>query len=276
MTKLEKKLLEKNWITGLQFLKAKEEAQKLKKSFYAAIIKLGYLTEEDIFTFFSQETRIPLVNISEYKLNPELLRLFPEEFYRENLFVPLFKIENNLYLGMMNPLNTELIERVEKETNSTVIPLFSSPSAILKALDNFFGPKDYYVDLEDLTISSSRLSFPFYRDSERVKVNLPVEIKPVDKNIELVTSSYIPATCVDISENAEAIGVRIFIYFPSKIRLLIKFPSQEEIEGEVVHCTVKEKGYYLLGIKFFEKQKEFLEKFLKEKNLTFLKEDGML
>lgn len=263
MLRKEKKLLEENWINDSQFLKAKEEAQKLKKSLYAAIIKLGYLTEEDIFAFFSQETKIPLVNIFDYKLNPEILKLFPEEFYRENLFVPLFKIEDNLYLGMMNPLNTELIERIEKETNSTVIPLFSPPSAILKALDNFFGPKDYYADLERLTTSS--LDIPFYRDSERIKVNLPVEIKPVDKNIELVISSYIPATCVDISKNTEAMGVKIFLYLPPKIKILVKFPSQEEIEAEVVHCTVKEKRSYLLGIKFFEKQREIIEKFLKEK-----------
>jgi len=265
MLRGEKKLLEENWIDNSQFLKAKEEAQKLKKSLYAAIIKLGYLTEEDIFAFFSQETKIPLVNIFDYKLNPEILKLFREEFYRENLFIPLFKIENSLYLAMVNPLNTELINRVEKEVNSTVIPLFSPPSAILKALDSFFGPKDYYADVENLIPSLPQIYIPFYRSSQRIKVNLPLEIKPVDKSIKLVSSSYIPATCIDISEDAEAMGVKIFLYLPPKIKILVKFPSQEEIEAGVVHCTAQEKGFYLLGIRFFKKQKEILEKFLKER-----------
>ncbi len=265
MAELEKKLLEENWIIEIQFLKAKEEAQKLKKSLYAAIVKLGYLSEEDVFAFFSQEAKIPLINISDYKLNPEVLELFSEEFYRENLFIPLFKIENNLYLAMVNPLNTELIDRVEKEVNSTVIPLFSPPSAILKALDSFFGPKDYYADLENLILSPSQIDLPFYRSSQRIKVNLPVEIKPIDKNIKLTSSSYIPATCLDISKEADAMGVKIFLYLPPKIKILVKFPSQEEIEAEIVHCTVQKKGFYLLGIRFFKKQKEVVDKFLEEK-----------
>lgn len=264
MSELRKKLLEENWISEAQFLKADEEAQKLKKSLYAAIVKLGFLSEEDIFAFFSQETKIPLVNVFDYKLNPEILKLFPEEFYRQNLFIPLFKIEDNLYLAMVNPLNTELIDRIEKETNSTVIPLFSPTSAILKALDSFFGPKDYYADLENLILSPSQVELPFYRSSQRIKVNLPLEIKPVDENIKLASSSYIPATCVDISEDAEAIGAKVFLYLPPKIKILVKFPFKE-VEAEIVHCTVYRKGFYLLGIRFFKKQKEILEKFLKEK-----------
>ena len=264
MSELRRKLLEENWINEAQFLKANEEAQKLKKSLYAAIIKLGFLTEDDIFAFFSQETKIPFVNISDYKLDPEILRLFPEEFYRQNLFIPLFKIENNLYLAMTNPLNTELIESIEKRTNSTVVPLFSSPSAILKALDSFFGPKDHYADLENLILSSSQINLPFYRSSQRIRVNLPLEIKPVDENIKLASSSYIPATCVDISEDAEAIGAKIFLYLPPKIKILVRFPFKE-VEAEIIHCTVCKKGFYLLGIRFFKKQKEIIEKFLKEK-----------
>ena len=70
---LEERLLRQTHLTLEQLSRAKEEQKKIKKSLFSTLIKLGYLTEEDIYTFFAQQTQIPLVRLSDYELNPELM-----------------------------------------------------------------------------------------------------------------------------------------------------------------------------------------------------------
>ncbi len=259
---LEEKLVKEGWLTPQQFINAKEEQKRLKKSLYSVIVKLGYLTEEDIFIFFAQSCGIPFINIFDYKIDPHLLALFPEDLYYEYLFLPLFKIENTLYLAMVNPLNAEFIDRLKKEIDLEISPLFSSASAILKVLFDFFGPRDYFLDLEELALTSS-LNLPFSRSSERIKVNLSVKIKFKDTRFHLISSQPIPATCIDISRDGEAIGIETIIFLPPCSRILVEFSSfSKELEGEVIHCTMRGKNQYLLGVKFFNADKDLLRNIL--------------
>ncbi len=253
---LESKLLKESWITPNQFIKAREEQKKTGKSLYSNIIKLGFLTEEDIFRFFAQSAKLLYVRISDYRIKEDLFGLFPEQFYREHLFLPLFKIEDTLYVGMANPLNTDLINTLGLQTNFDVTPLFSCPSAILKVINQVFGPDDKYFDLEDLIITLGTIqNLALWRESERLRINLAIELKPRDERINLVSSAYIPATVCDVSSNGKAMGIRTFIFIPSQIKLLVKFPSKDpsyEAEAEVVHCDMEKKGKYFFGIKFEE------------------------
>lgn len=268
MEKLEEKLVKESWISSEQFLKAKEEQAKLKKSIFPILIKSGYLKEEDIYLFFSRHTQIPFINIFDYQVNEELIKLFPEELYREHLFIPLFKIENTLYTGMANPFDTEFIDNLKMRVNLDIHPLFASPSSILKTLNQFFGPDDrWFKDVANLLEARATLNLPFWRESERIPVELPVEFKPCDKRIKLAFSDCIPATASDISSSGKAIGIKTRIFIPPKIQIIIKFPSKDpsyEGKAEVVHCNVSEKSRYLLGAKFIEIKDELIKSIVEE------------
>lgn len=261
---LEERLLRQTHLTSEQLSRAKEEQKKIKKSLFSTLIKLGYLTEEDIYTFFAQQTQIPLVRLSDYELNPELMSLFSEEFYRENLLVPLFKVDNTLFIAMANPLKADLIKELKVKTELEVFPLFSLPTTILKAIDNFFGPEDELYNLEEyLTHSySSKSNFIFCRESERLQANLPVEIKVTDNRIKLISSAPISATVCDISQSGKGMGVKTFVFLPPGIELSVKFffkNSEYIAKAQVVRCNMLDKGEYFLGIKFLEVDKDFIK-----------------
>jgi hypothetical protein len=273
--KLEEKLVQTGWITPKQFIKAKQEQAKSKKTIFSSLIKLGYLTEEDIFLFFSQHSQIPLIKISDYQIDPELLNLFSEEKYREYLFVPLFKIENTLYIGMANPLDTELLDILKKNTELEIYPLFAPPSSILEVIDHFFGPDDRcYSSLNNLILAPQTLNLvPFWRESERISLKIPVEIKVMDERIKLNSSGYICGTGLDISRSGKAMGIETIIFLPSKVKINIRFPSEDpsyEAKAEIVRCNVGKKGKYFLGIRFIEIKEEIIRNILKEEKNNFL------
>ncbi len=228
MNELERKLIKDLWVSPDQFMKAEQKKGEISKSIFSSIVKLNYLNEEEIYSFFSQHSQIPLVKISDYRISGDTLGLFPEELYREHLFVPLFKIDNVLYMAMANPLDAEFINTLETRVNFNLHLLFACPSSIISAIDHFFGPDDkYFGILGDLITSPHALNLvPFWRESERIPVNIPLEFKSTDKRVGLAYSGYIGGTSLDISKNGKAMGIKTIVFIPSNTQILIKFPSQ--------------------------------------------------
>ncbi len=265
---LEEKLLRQTHLTVEQLLKAKEEQKKTKKSLFSVLIKLGYLTEEDVYAFFAQQTQIPLIKLSDYEIDAQLISLFSEEFYRENLLLPVFKIENTLFIAMANPLNADLVKEVKMKTELEVSPLFCEPKSVLKKIDEIFGPEDSLFNLESFLMHFyfSSSTFIFCRESERTAVNIPVEIKINDKRVKLIFSDWISATVCDVSQSGKGMGIKIIVFVPPQINLLVKFSlkdSEHLVKAQVVRCRMIDKGGYFLGLRILEMDKNLREEILR-------------
>lgn len=263
---LEVKLFKESWISSSQYLKAKEEQKKINKSLYACLIKLGDLTEEKVFLFFAQHSGIPYVRLSNYKLNSELLDLYPEKLYRENIFLPLALIDNVLYVCMANPLDSELINLLKYQANYDIYTLFAGPSSIIATINNYFGPDDKNFSLDELVVSPAALNtIPFFRESERIGINIPVEIGIIDPRINLVSSAYVSAVACDISKSGKALGVKALIFIPPQVNIAIKFPTKDlayEAKGQVIRCKMEKNGQFFLGITFSEIKPSLVEDIL--------------
>ena len=143
---LESKLVRDLWINPNQYLKAKAEQKNTGCSLYSILVKSGYLGEEKVYSFFSQHTGIPFVDIFEYLPDEALLNLFPAKLYREYLFFPLYAVKKTLYIAMENPLNTEFANILGMHTDFEIYPVFASVSSLKKAIDSFWGPEDKYFN----------------------------------------------------------------------------------------------------------------------------------
>ena len=268
MEKLEAKLLKEGWVTSNQFVTAKGEQKNINKSLYSVLIKLGYLSEEKVYMFFAQNSNIPFVKVTDYDLDSELVNLFSEQSYREHLFLPLFKMDNTLYVCMANPLDAGFMGTLEMQAKCDISPLFGCPSEILQAINRFFGPDDKYFDLEDLIVSPQTLELmPFGRESERLPLRIPLEFKITDDRIKLASSSYISATTWDISGSGKALGIKTSMFIPPYTNMLVKFPSKDESYealAEVTRCHLQKGGEYFIGVKFLQMRDDLLQEFLKQ------------
>jgi len=255
MYDLEERLVREHWITPNELIRAKEDQKKTKKSLFSSLIKLGYLTEEDVFIFFAANSNIPFIRLSDYCLKDDVLVLLPEDFCRANIVIPLFKIDHNLFVAMANPLDAELLINIADRTGLEINPLISSPYTILRTLDEHFGFKEEFFNMEKFIFKPQSLhKFPFHRESERIPLNIPLEFEVDDERINLVSSHNIPADTVDISRNGKALGIKTFLFIPPSVKLLLNFTSIQEgnikAKAEVVYAKMKKSGEFLMGVKF--------------------------
>ena len=262
MENLESKLAEDGWITPEQLMLARQESDKINRSVWVSLIKLGYMSEENITLFFARESNIPYVKISDYKINQDTLVLLDKDFCIQNCVIPLFKVQNTLFVACSNPLNAALMDSLARMSNSNIEPLISNAHAISGALDLYWGLENKIFEVEQFIVKQNPLEgLGLWRQAKRLSLRIPVTIKPECEPITM--SDSIEGSTRDISDNGTSVGVEVFLFLPRGLKIALDFKSVPEInsaarvsqaKGEIIHSRMEKGGYYFLGIKLTEIQ----------------------
>ena len=126
---------------GIITIQQLAEILDLQENFYKdkllgeIALKLGYLKKEKLDFFLALQKGYPYVEILNYKINLELINLLSKEFCKKNKVLPLEKNENLLTIAMSNPLNCEILEKIQKKTQLIAKPLLVWPSHLEKVLE---------------------------------------------------------------------------------------------------------------------------------------------
>jgi hypothetical protein len=271
MEDLENKLVEYGLVTNEQFYHARQESYRTGKSIWAILVKLGYLAEEDIILFFAKESDIPYIKISDYKIKQETLDLIDENFCIQNLVIPLFKVQNVLFVACSNPLNASLMEALAKMTGCIIEPLLATAHSILGALDLYWRMEDKIFEVGKFIIKQSPVQgFSLWREAERMPFKTPVSIKIVDESVVVRSTVAIEGNTNDISKNGAAVGLQIPLFLPQGLKISLNFnPTKNstipalEAKGEIVQCHMEKEVHYFLGVKFIEIKEEVRSALLK-------------
>lgn len=113
---------------------AKEENGKLRD----ILVRMGLITEKELASLLSLELKIPYLNLSKYKINPELGKLVPEKMARTHLIIPVSKIGAKLTVAMTDPLNIFAVDDIAILTQSKVDCVISTEKDILEAIDKLY------------------------------------------------------------------------------------------------------------------------------------------
>lgn len=281
MEGLEEKLIQQKWVTPEQLALAAQESKRLGKNIWVALSGLGILSEEDIAVFFAEESGIPYVRISDYQISEEVIRSVNEDFCRENLILPLFKIKSVLFVACANPLDTVTADTLAAKTGYDIETLIAYSRSIIQAQDRYYGLQDKFFQAQDFIINRKPTrSLPLYRRSKRIPLSLPVWITVEDKELTLSYSSPVEGITKDISSGGTAIGLHVFLYLPKGTMLNVEFRTQMQLpqapvikaKAQIVYCRMEKGLRYFLGVKFIEIEdnaREELFKLAEQKNLDF-------
>lgn len=146
-------LLQKGIITKDQMAKAKEEVNRTGVPLERALEKLGFISEVDIAQAVAESMGVPFIDLTEYLIDAEVLKLVPEAVAKKYKAVPLFKIGDSLTVAMVNPHDIEAIDEIRVKSNvGTVEPVLSTPDMIQKVMDQYYGAQGSIQELvEQLT-----------------------------------------------------------------------------------------------------------------------------
>ncbi len=125
-----------------------DQAEKVKlenintgKPVEEIVAKDKLVSEEALIKAKAEFYNVSFVNLMETPSSPEALALIPKSVAEANNLIPfaLDKKKNELSVALVNPLDLEIIEFIEKKSGAKIKPFMASPSQIKAAIAERYG-----------------------------------------------------------------------------------------------------------------------------------------
>ena len=132
-------LLKENLITQDQLQKALEFQRSNGGKLGSCLTKMGFITDDDITGVLSRQYGVPSINLKYYEIDPNVIRLIPQDTAQRYQVIPLSRVGSVLTIAMTDPTNVFAMDDVKFMTGFNVEPVVASESAIADAISRFYG-----------------------------------------------------------------------------------------------------------------------------------------
>ena len=120
-----------------------EQATKLQKESHtrlaSALVKLGFLSDEDVTNFLSRQYGVPAINLSYFEIDPAVVKLIPYETAKRYQILPLSRVGASLTIAMVDPTNVFAMDDIKFMTGFNIEPVVASESSIIEGIDKAYG-----------------------------------------------------------------------------------------------------------------------------------------
>ncbi|HKM86618.1 MAG TPA: type IV-A pilus assembly ATPase PilB [Terriglobales bacterium] len=120
-----------------------EQATKLQKESHtrlaSALVKLGFLSDEDVTNFLSRQYGVPAINLSYFEIDPAVVKLIPYETSKRYQILPLSRVGASLTIAMVDPTNVFAMDDIKFMTGFNIEPVVASESSIIEGIDKAYG-----------------------------------------------------------------------------------------------------------------------------------------
>lgn len=151
-----------------QLREAQRAQQKENVSLNFALAKMGYMSDNEISDFLSQQYRVQSIDLKNVLIPPEVARLVSSEVCSRHRIVPFARNGSILSVAMADPSNLHAIDDVKFLTGLQIEPYVASESLILAAIERAFqAPEISYDDIMD-GFDESEIDFAADDDDENL------------------------------------------------------------------------------------------------------------
>ena len=132
-------LIDQGLLTEAQLKEALEEQRITGEKLGEIVVGKGWLTHEEFDRALSVQTGITTFDLPGYIIEPDVIKLVPEDMSRKYKLIPVFLVDNNLTVAMANPTNVFIIDELHRKTGYTIEPVLANEIDIRSAQDQYYG-----------------------------------------------------------------------------------------------------------------------------------------
>jgi type IV pilus assembly protein PilB len=102
------------------------------------LVKLGFVKDEDITALLSKQYGVPSINLSQFDIDPAIVKLIPAETAQKYQIVPLSRAGATLTIAMTDPTNVFAMDDIKFMTGYNVEPVVASETAVTDAITRYY------------------------------------------------------------------------------------------------------------------------------------------
>ena len=140
-------LLKEGVITQQQLMKTLEFQRVNGGKLGSCLTKLGLITEDEITGVLARQYGVPAINLRHYEIDPEVIKLIPQDIALRYQLVPLSRVGSVLTVAATDPTNVVAIDNIKFRTGLNVELVVASESAITDAIARSYGGSEALEDL---------------------------------------------------------------------------------------------------------------------------------
>ncbi len=136
-------LVEGGLITPAQLQSAITHQKIARGRLGSNLVALGYISEEVLMDFLSQQTGVPRMDVRNIEVPPQILKLVPHRLADQFTVLPITTKEpKSLVLAMSDPSDLNAIDSARFASGLNVEPVVASHSALKKAIADLYRHQD--------------------------------------------------------------------------------------------------------------------------------------
>ncbi len=199
-------LVRENLISLQQLQQAQNQQRQEGGKLGYHLTKLGFIEESQLTEFLSKQYGVPAINLSEFEIDADVIKLIPKEVAEKHQVVPVNRAGASLIVAMSDPSNIFAIDDIKFLTGYNIEVVVAAEAAIQTAIQKYYnnsggmGDPLAGVNIDDLMNDFEEDVDLAERESESNIVDLEkaAEDAPVVKLVNLILVDAIKKGASDI------------------------------------------------------------------------------
>ena len=196
-----------------------------------ALIEKGHVKEQDLLALLVRELNIPFINLSKYKIDPELQEIIPERIARQYNIIPLSMLDYTLTIALSDPFNIFITDDLKNITGKEIDIVMSTNAGIVKAIDAYYGVEDEATVTElskDIQIEDFEIVSEQEQGGDSGDVIDESEKAPIIRMVNLVIKEAIRRKASDIHIEPEVDGTRVRYRIDGILQDILNIPKENQ------------------------------------------------
>jgi type IV pilus assembly protein PilB len=160
------RLVRAGLLSEAQHAQAETMRQQVGGAIGAILVKLGFIGDDELTEFISEQERLPVVDPSSRVIPRSLVMRIPRDVLERHHVIPVSQEHQTITLAMADPTDYDAIEEIQFLTNCRINVALASQANIVRALNRLINEEER--NREELS-----------RELERAgKSSAPLEVTP--------------------------------------------------------------------------------------------------
>ncbi|GAB4330282.1 MAG: hypothetical protein Kow0099_00790 [Candidatus Abyssubacteria bacterium] len=187
-------LVREEIVTRQQIEEALREKDAANQFLGEMLVRLSYISEDELIGFLVRQCRIPHLKLSNLQVSHDATNLIPADTCREHHLLPIDKLGTLLTVAMVNPLDTEGLDKVKQAVKLRIKPILCSWADFKELYTKIYGAEEHksrsreelLEDIDEPSVPEAAIASPALEEEEP-EVAAPPATRKSDGLIERFT-----------------------------------------------------------------------------------------
>ena len=126
------------------------QKQNRKLALGEILVDMGIVDKDTIKRTLAKKLGIPVVNLRKFAIDPNTVKLVPENIVRKHSVMPLYRQEGTLIVAVENPMKWEPLDDIRFYTKLIIEPVMASLDDILFVINSYYGTAAGGIKMDEL------------------------------------------------------------------------------------------------------------------------------